>query len=189
MLKEVGVDASSIKRDQRGFTLLEALVGIAILAFGLMAVVTMLDTSVTASSLAKNTTKATHLASWMMDRIRQDTSLTSQVYSTNITSLRSFDNDATANIAVDTDVAVDPASEPGRTAVQQWRSLVQGLAVAGYMGASQLPGDRLPRPRGVVTITPYDATRAGNHRVIVRVTWQGVLTRGVTIESVRATAE
>jgi type IV pilus modification protein PilV len=185
------VGGSSVHGNTKGFTLIEALIGLFLLAFGLMAVVTMMDWSFNASTLSKTTTKATHLASWMMDRIKQDTSLVTQVYSTNIASLRSFDNDATTNVVVDTSSAVDPALEPGRTAVREWRALLQGLAVGApvFLGQDTLPGDRLPQARGIVTITPYDPTRAGNHRVVVQVTWQGVLTRGVRLESVLATAE
>ena len=180
---------SSFYRNKKGFTLLEALVGMAILSFGLMAVVTMMDVSFNASTLSKHTTKATHMAAWMMDRIKQDTSLITQVYSTNIASLRSFDNDATAAIYISTKNAADPAAEPGRTAVVEWRALLQGLAVPGHMGQSQLPGDGLPQAVGVVEIIPYDPNRAGNHTVIVQVNWQSILTRGVRLESVLATAE
>jgi type IV pilus modification protein PilV len=176
----------------KGFTLLEALFAIVILMIGLMAVVAMIDVSYSASTLSKSTTKATHLAAWMMDRIKQDTSLATQIYTTNISSLRSFDNDATGAIVIDTDSAAVPALEPGRTACQQWRAMVQGQAVPSmlhYLDASGLPGDRLPMPRGVVTITPYDPLSAGNHTVVVQVTWQGILQRGVRLESVLASAE
>ena len=172
--------------------------GITILAFGLMAIVTMLSYSAESGNLSKNTTKATHLAAWMMDRIKQDTSLQSQVYSTFKQNLLTFDNDASVNIVLDTDIANDPIAEPGRTACQEWRALLQGLAVPGYMTVNQLPGDRLPSARGVVTITPDSANRGGNHIVVVRVTWLGIAagpvqallptTRGVRLESVLSTA-
>jgi type IV pilus modification protein PilV len=181
--------------DHRGFTLIEALIAITILAFGLLAVATMLDVSFSAGTLAKNTTKATELASWMMDRIRQESSLATQPYTTSIIGLRTYDNDATADLIIDTDIAADPALEPGRTAAQQWRALIQGLAVPSvpnYMGATQLRGDRLPRGRGRVTIVPYDANKGGNHSVTVLVTWSlpaGLFARGVQLQSVLATAE
>jgi type IV pilus modification protein PilV len=190
------VERSILKSsDHRGFTLIEALVAITILAFGLLAVVTMLDVSISAGTLAKNTTKATELASWMMDRIRQDSSLATQPYTTSVISLRTYDNDATADLIIDTDIAADPALEPGRTAVQQWRALIQGLAVPSvpnYMGANQLRGDRLPQGKGRVIITPYDANKGGNHSVEVRVTWSSsglFFGRGVRLDSVLATAE
>ena len=142
---------------------------------------------------ALDPTRATELASWMVDRIRQDSSLTTQIYTTNLTNLRTYDNDATALIRGDTSSAVDPVSEPGRTAIQQWRALIQGNAIANYMGANQLRGERLPAGQGTVMITPNDPNKAGNHTIIVNVTWRtpgGVLSRrGVTIESVLAASE
>ncbi|MEK6744787.1 MAG: type IV pilus modification protein PilV [Nitrospirota bacterium] len=180
------------KQRQSGFTLLETLIAISILAFGLLAVVTMIDVSFNAGQLSKNTTKATELAGWMMDRIRQDTSLVSQPYTASIISVRTYDNDATTAVALDTDSALDPVNEPGRAAIQQWRALIQGAAVAGYIGADTLRGDRLPRGRGRVTIVPYDVSKGGNHAVTVLVTWglpSGIISQGVRLESVLATAE
>lgn len=192
-MKEDIVIHSALHKDrQGGFTLLESLFAITILAFGLLSVITMLDVSFTAGSLAKNTTKATELAGWMTDRILQDTSLATQPYTASITSIRTYDNDATAAVVLDTDSALDPLNEPGRTALQQWRALIQGAAIANYIGADQLRGDRLPRGRGVVTIVPYDVNKAGNHSVTVRVTWNlpsGLTAQGVRLESVLATSE
>lgn len=172
-MKEAVLKTTRFHRDRKGFTLLEALVGLAIISFGLLAVVTLIDASFNASTLSKDTTKATHMAAWMMDRIKQDTSLVTQIYTTNITNLRSFDNDASLEIKIDTNVAADPAAEPARTAVQEWRALLKGLAIANgdYMDRNQLPGDRLPEPLGTVIITPYDPTCGGNHRVRVDVAW------------------
>lgn len=180
------------KNRQGGFTLLETLISVAILAFGLLSVVTMLDVSFAAGALAKNTTKATELAGWMMDRIHQDTSQATQPYTASITSIRTYDNDATAGLVLDTDSATDPLNEPGRTALQQWRSLFQGAAIANYIGADTLRGDRLPRGRGRVTIIPYDANKGGNHSVTVLVTWSmpsGIVSQGVRLESILATSE
>lgn len=178
--------------DHRGFTLIEALIAITILAFGLLAVMTMFDVSLSAGSLAKNTTRATELASWMMDRIRQDTSLATQPYTTSIASLQSYMNVARPPERLfRTDVAADPPAEPGRTTCQQWRALLQGAAV-DYMGANTLRGDRLPNGLGEVSIIPYDVNKGGNHTVVVTVTWTvtGMLfSRGVRLESVLATAE
>lgn len=179
---------------QRGFTLLETLMAVTILAFGLLAIVTMLDVSFNASTLAKNTTKATELASWMIDRIRQDSSLATQPYTASIASLRTYDNDASPALVIDTNNAADPANDPGRSACQQWRSLLQGAAIANYLGADQLRGDRLPMGQGVMTIIPYDANNAGNHSVSVNVSWNatgglGVFRRSVQMDTILATAE
>lgn len=179
---------------QRGFTLLETLVAVTILAFGLLAVVTLLDVSFSASTLAKNTTKATELAGWMIDRVRQDSSLTTQPFTVNIQSLRTYDNDATPSVVIDTNIVADPANEPGRTACQQWRALLAGAAIANYIGANTLRGDRLPLGQGVMTIVPYDANNGGNHSVTVNVSWslpgaRGIFRKGVQLETVLASAE
>ena len=122
--EDIVVRSALQENRQRGFTLLETLIAVAILAFGLLSVVTMIDVSYSAGSLAKNTTKATELAGWMMDRILQDTSLATQPYTASITSIRTYDNDATTAVALNTDIALDAVNEPGRTALQQWRSLI-----------------------------------------------------------------
>ncbi len=178
------------KDRQGGFTLLETLIAVAILAFGLLSVVTMVEVSYSAGALAKNTTKATELAGWMMDRILQDTSLATQPYTASITSIRSYDNDGTTAVKLITNSAVDPLNEPGRTALQQWRSLIQGTAIATYIGADQLRGDRLPGGLGEVIIVPYDASKGGNHSVMVQVTWsKGLIEHRVRLENVLATSE
>jgi prepilin-type N-terminal cleavage/methylation domain-containing protein len=159
------------RKDHRGFTLLETLISVTILAFGLLAVVTMLDVSLSASTLSRDTTKATELAGWMIDRIHQDTQLATQPYTASIASLLTYDNDATGEIKLDTDATADPVNEPGRTTLQQWRALLQGAAIANYIGADQLRGDRLPSGRGEVTIVPYDANHGWNHLVTVTVSW------------------
>jgi len=195
MKEDIVVRTIRTLRSSKGFTLLEALFAISILAIGLLAVITMIDASFAAGSLSKNTTRATELASWMVDRIKQDTSLTTQIYTIDGTKLLTYDNDSSTSIVVDTNLAADPANEPGRTAVRQWRALIQGLAVpstSNYMGANTLRGERLPAGRGTVTITPNDLNKAGNHTVIVQVIWQtpgGALARGVTIESILAASE
>jgi type IV pilus modification protein PilV len=197
-MKEDIVERSvSQRHDHRGFTLLETLVAVTILAFGLLAIVTMLDVSFSASTLSKNTTKATELAGWMLDRVRQDTSLATQPYTASIISLRTYDNKGGAMI-IDTNVAADPPNEPGRTACQQWRSLLTGAAIANYMGADTMRGDRLPSGQGIMTIIPYDVNNAGNHSVMVEVIWnlpgakgtlKALTTKEVVLQTVLATAE
>jgi len=195
MKEDIVVRTDRILRSNKGFTLMEALFAITILAIGLLAVITMIDASFAAGSLSKNTTRATELASWMVDRIKQDTSLATQIYTIDRTKLLTYDNDSSTAIRIDSSLATDPANEPGRTAVRQWRALIQGLAVpstSNYMGANTLRGERLPAGQGIVTITPNDANKAGNHTVIVQVIWRtpgGALARGVTIESILAASE
>ncbi len=182
------------KFGESGFTILESLIAIMILAFGLMAVVTMIDVSRSTGTLSKNTTKALELATWMMDKIRFETSLTTQTFSTDRTKLLSFDNDGTGNVVLDTNAAADPANEPGKSTCQQWRALLQGLAVPtqggiNYLGANALLGNFLSQARGTVSIKTFDPDHGNNHYIVVTVSWQEVLPHHVTVTSVLAAAE
>ncbi len=181
-MSEVRIVKISGQGRDNGFTLLEALIAIAILSVGLLAVVTMIDISFSASTLGKNTTKATELASWMMDRLRQESSLSTATYSTNITNLRTFKNDPSSTatrIILDTNIATVPA-DPGGTIFSAWKTLIQDPA-------------NLPNGRGVVTILPYDANKSGNHTVNVQITWTSTgsifTQRGVVLDTVLTSAE
>ena len=147
-----------------GFTLLEALVAITILAFGLMAIIAMVDVSQNAAALARNTTRATEIATWMIDRVIMETSLDTQPYTTDLTKLRSLDNDPSPAIVCDTAVAADPANEPGRTICREWRALIRPNL--------QNAATALPDGRGELRITPEDPAWQSNHTVEVLVSWQ-----------------
>lgn len=184
------MNRTGTERRAGGFTLIEALIAIFILAFGLLAVMTMIDVAFSAGTLSRNTTRATQLAAWMMDRVKQESLNLKQTYTYDASRLRTFDNDATAGIVCDTDANADPVAEPGATACREWRSLIRGVDIPNYLGASQLPGDSPPPGfRGIAAISLYDANYASNHHVQVTITWQTLLTRGVSIESVLATSD
>ena len=154
---------------EKGFTLIEALVGIMILMFGLLGVITMLDVSYSSGTLSRNMTMATELGTHMLDRIRFDSITVDDPLVADIEKLRSFSNTG-GSVILDTNNA-NPALEPGLSAFQEWQQLVR---------------TNLPNGRGIVTIVPFDPTRANNHSVSVRITWKGVLTRGVVLETVLA---
>lgn len=151
---------------QNGFTLLEALVAVTILAFGLMAVVSMINVAYLAAERSRNTTRATELATWMVDQIAFNTSSPLQPYTADANRLTTLDNDASAAIICDTDTAGDPLNEPGKTLCSQWRASIRP-AIQNAMTA-------LPGGRGIVTIIPNDLQWDGNHRVTVQVFWQMV---------------
>ena len=153
-------------KGQKGFTLLEALVAITILAFGLMAVVSMINVAYLSAERSRNTTRAAELAAWMVDRVSFETSSPVQPYTADAGRLRTLDNDATANFVCDTSAAGDPLNEPGRTLCSQWRALIRP--------AIQNASTALPGGRGVVTVIPNDPAWDGNHRVTVQVFWQMV---------------
>jgi len=161
------------KRGQEGFTLLEALVAVAILAFGLMAVVSMINVAYLSAERSKNTTRAAELAAWMIDRVSFETSSPVQPYTADADRLRTIDNDASAAFVCNTNMAGDPLNEPGRTLCSQWRDAIRGIYLTGE-AAMMNSTTALPGGRGEVTIIPNDPQWEGNHRVTVRVFWQMV---------------
>jgi Tfp pilus assembly protein PilV len=174
-----------------GFTLMEALIAITILAIGLIAIVTMIDVGFSAGNLSRNTTRATELATWMMERIKQETWNVEQTYTSDLERIKTFDNDATTDIAVSTENPGNPASEPGATAVKQWRALIQGDAIDKYLGAGTLAGGtKLPGGYGEVLIIPNDPNHGNHHFVRVSVIWPtGILKHQVVIDSLLASSK
>ncbi len=156
------------KSEQKGFTLVEALLGIFILAFGLMAVVTMVDVAFSAGRLSKNTTTATALAAYMLDRVRMDVVAAKDPLYTDGNKLRTLSNAAGTDLVLDTD-SPSPASDPGRAAFTDWK---QRIDQSG-----------LTEARGVVTIIRNDPANAKNNTVAVEVSWRGVLTRSVRLDT------
>ncbi|MDA8098796.1 MAG: type IV pilus modification protein PilV [Nitrospiraceae bacterium] len=163
-------------RNTRGFSLLEAIIAMSILSFGMMAVVSMIDVSFSAQSLSKNTTRATELAAWMMDRIRYESALKNQIYTTDLDVIKTYKNSGSGYV-IDTNISSDPASDPGLSASKEWRTLIKDPVMG------------LPQGRGVVTIVPQDANKGGNHSVTVQVFWTTLLTRSVKMETVLASTE
>ena len=163
-----------INTGERGFTLIEALVAIVILGFGLLAVVTMIDVSFSATSLSRDTTRATELATMMLDRIIFETGSPNQPYTADLVRLQTF--------TCDTASAVNPASDPGKTACQEWKTAFNPVI---RNAATSLPGGR-----GVVQITPNALAVSGSHRVHIEVTWQSVFPRQpLVIETYLASSE
>jgi type IV pilus modification protein PilV len=150
-------------RNSSGFTLIEALISIAIFAFGVLAVVTMLDVGFSAGTLAKNTTTATELAASMMDTIQFSArSLTDPLYSdrARLTSFHNMNTSAAAPVKL-------PASSP--QVFVAWQTLVQ---------------QNLPQGRGLVTVVQNaDASLQEHYTVTVQVFWTTVLQRSVTFQS------
>lgn len=154
---------------QKGFTLLEALVGMMILIFGLLAVVTMLDVSFSTGTLSKDMTTATELATYMQDRLRFESSARNDPIASDLAKLGTFTNSMGADLVLDTS-APAPASEPGRSAFLDWKQRIESST--------------LQNGRGKVTIDLDDAGSANNHKVSIEVSWQGLLRRQVVINSI-----
>ncbi len=145
------------KSKNGGFTLLEVLMATIIFAIGLLGVVTMLEVSFSAGTLSSNMTTATELATYMLDRIRQEGMSTTQVFSADATKLQTFNNLDTKN------PPSTYTADPGMTAFVAWQPLVQ----------------KLPNGRGVVTV---QTGPANNNLVTVQVSWAN--RRGVILTTV-----
>ena len=158
---------------QKGFSIVEALVAMFILSFGLLAIIAMLDTSFGASVYSRDHTRAMELAACMIDTIRQQVMTNEGVDDDR---LITFDNDGTTNLVLDTASATVPAFEPGKTEYNQWKSLI---ANSGLIAG-----------RGIVTIVAQDTNFANNTYLEVEVRWSstgkltGLLSRGVTLRTV-----
>jgi len=145
---------------QRGFSLIEVLIALLILGVGMLASITMLDTSFTTGSASKNMTAATGYASYMLDRIRTEAMSPTKTYAADVTLLQSF--------VMDTGSATGPTSDPGKTAWTEWRQVITD------------PITGLPGGQGTVQISPL----VNQYEVTVRVTWRGILRRGVTLTTI-----
>lgn len=66
--------------NDKGFTLIEALVAVAILSIGILAVAGMQTTAMSTNLAAMNSTKAVNLAEEMVDRIRLNAGNTPNIY-------------------------------------------------------------------------------------------------------------
>lgn len=150
-----------------GFSLLEALVAIAILAFGVLAIVAMLETAYMGGRVSKDYTMATSFAAEMMDTIRQQVVETKGA---NASRLYTFDNDAGSAIVMDTRNAA-PASNPGLDAYNDWKFIIESNISGGY---------------GIVEITENEPDVADNIVVSVRVLWPtiGPFHREVELQTV-----
>lgn len=153
------------KLQERGFTLIEALVATFVLAFGLLAVITMLDVAYNAGSISRDRTIAMELAQTMLDRIVQESRSRTLPFSADANRLSTYVN---GGGVMDTNGG-NPASDPALTAFVQWQPLVQ---------------QSLPNGQGIVNIGLNDALYANNHRVTVSVSWGALLPRQVTVETV-----
>lgn len=143
---------------QAGFSLLEALVALGILAFGVMAVITMLDTSFMAGRLSKDYTQCTDLAAYIIEEIRYQVTTSEGIGAVDDAKLATFDNDGTLDIVMDTNLA-PPTSDPGKQAFDRWSKLLK---------------ERLQGGRGIVRIVRYDPDYSNNPSVRVTIEWPGL---------------
>lgn len=143
-------------RTQHGFTLVEVMIAMTILAIGTLGLLGMQTVSITRNADAYQMTIASSLANDMMERI---------VY--NRGHLSAYRNITTTDV-----LTKPPTTEPmARGDFEQWAALV---AQSG-----------LDQATGIITITPQDKdpvttlTSIGRQQVTIRITWLGPPHNGI----------
>ena len=143
---------------QGGFSLIEGMLALSVLAIGLLAVVAMEEMALSRNVDANQMSLVTNLGTEMVDRIRFNAPKVT-VYS-----------------GVDTlnTVTRPPSTEPqARGDYDQWSARLATL--------------RLPGVQGTVTVTPSGPTAIGQSLVTVRITWSGGLRNRALIVSTMVT--
>jgi type IV pilus assembly protein PilV len=142
---------------QGGFSLIENMAALLVLAIGLMGVAAMQDFGLSRNTNANEVTLATNLAAEMVERIRNNTK-----------------NVAVYN-GIDTkNVATKPAAAQvmARGDYEQWQT--------------RLTASRLPFVQGRVTVTAQGPADLNQNLVVVQVIWSRFLFSPVTISTVVA---
>jgi type IV pilus assembly protein PilV len=142
---------------QGGFSLIENMVALLVLAIGLMGVAAMQDFGLSRNTNANEVTLATNLATEMLERIRNNTK--------NVAAYNGIDTNNGA-----TQPAV--AQVMARGDYTQWQS--------------RLTASRLPFVQGKVTVTAQGPTDLNQNLVVVQVIWKRFLYSPVTISTVVA---
>lgn len=143
-----------------GFSLVEVLIAITLLAIGLLAVAGMQTTAISGNSFSQTGTVAVHLAEEMVDRIRSNAGIRPDRYA---------DVSTSSSVA---DLALD-LEEPAETDVLDWKA--------------RLGSSSLPNATGTITVDPN--TPIGNTATVrVTVSWGlGGNTRNVTLTTILET--
>lgn len=142
---------------ERGFTLLEAMLALSILSVGLLATAAMQDMALRGNVDANELGFATSLATEMAERIRY-----------NVKNVTAYSNIDTSNSAT------KPASTQtmARGDYDQWQTRLAATT-------------QLRNARGRVTVTASGPTNLNQSLVTVQVTWSGkVLNHSVTLNTV-----
>jgi len=123
-------------REEHGFTILEALVSIVIVAIGLLAVAGMQTTAMTGNATARDSTVVLQLVEEMTDRVRVNAGITPQDYS-----------------GIDT-TAPCPGADPVRGDCAQWAARLAATGLPGIRGQVAVSANDSPVARTrTVTVT------------------------------------
>lgn len=157
---------------QSGFSLIEALIALAILAIGVMAVITMLDTSFMAGRISRDYTQCSDVAAYIIDDLRFQLSGSEDIGAVIENKLNTYDNDASGDLVVDTALP-SPVSDPGKYSYQLWKNMIE---------------QKLKDGRAVVKIIRNDPNYANMTSVRVTIEWsglgQGMLNRSVIFDTI-----
>jgi type IV pilus assembly protein PilV len=135
----------SRSRREAGFTLIEVMISVMVLSFGLLAIAAMQDMALGRNVDANELTIVTNLASDMLERIRF-----------NRPNVTAYDGIDTGNAATR-----PPAA--------------QAMAQGDYdQWSARLAAARLGAVRGLVTVTALGPANLNQSQVVVQVTWNGL---------------
>lgn len=130
--------------DQKGFTLIESMIAMVVLAVGLLAIAAMQDMALGRNVDANEISLVTNLASDMLDRIRFN--------KTNVTAYNGIDTQNPATIPLATQVMANGD-------YTQW--------------SARLAASRLTSVRGLVSVAAVGPTTLSQNQVTIQVTWYG----------------
>ncbi len=146
-MDRVVAKVNKMKRlNDKGFSLLEVLVAVVILAVGLLAAASMQTTALTATTTSRNTTLAVQLAEEMVDRIRVNAGTTPDIYDSN--------PDIDINMSTESCSSLSNATALGDC--NQWRD--------------RLTSSGLPNPSGTVLVE-LDEPIDNAAKITVEISW------------------
>jgi len=126
-------------RNNQGFSLIEVLVAITLLAIGLLAVAGMQTTAISGNSFAQSGTVAVHLAEEMVDRIRTNAGTNPNLYN-----------------GVDTSLTVSALEtalqEPAETDALGWKSDLEASGLPNVVGTVTESNGPIPNT-STITVT------------------------------------
>lgn len=151
-----------MKRDQRGFTLLEGMLAAALLATGLLAMSAMQGIAFVKNVDANELTRITTLASDMMERI--------QFNRRNAVSYNGIDTRSVTNCNT-----ISATTQPqARGDCLLWDSIVDGTQLQGIQGTVAVSTNLVP------------PAELGQRNVTVTITWMGSISSDSTVKRFRS---